>query len=82
VNPSLYSLLSCLLSVVNFIQSMIPGRYGHAFQFSETGSKGKPGERKVIERKEAARHILGILRKLRVRWTRTPKQLPGWKDSL
>ena len=62
--------------------SHYPGRYGDAFQFSDIGGEGGTGEKKGIERKEAARHILGILRKLRVRWTRTPKQLPGWKDSL
>jgi len=60
----------------------IPGRYGHGFQFLDAGAKGNTGEKKVIERREAVRHILSIRKKVRVRWTRTPKQLPGWKDSL
>jgi hypothetical protein len=59
-----------------------PDRYGDTFQYLGTGGKGGTGEKEVIERKEAVRHILGILKKLRVRWQRTPKQLPGWRDSL
>jgi len=59
-----------------------PGRHGHTFQILSTGAKEGSGEKEVIDRAEAVHHILGILRKLRVRWHRTPKQLPGWKDSL
>ena len=57
-----------------------PDRYRDTFQFLDTSAEGFGN--KVIERKEAVRHILVILKKLRVRWQRTPKQLPGWKDSL
>jgi len=58
-----------------------PDRHGDTFQFLGAEEVGL-GEKKVIERREAVRHILGILKKLRVRWHRTPKQLPGWRDSL
>ena len=60
----------------------LPDRHGDTFQFLGSEGKGGRGENKVIERKEAVRHILGILKKLRVRWHRTLKQLPGWRDSL
>jgi len=62
----------------------VPDRHGHTFQFLDVrkGVGGGSGEKKVIERTEAVRHILVIMKKLRVRWQRTPKQLPGWRDSL
>jgi hypothetical protein len=65
---------------VNIDYFFHPDRYGHTFQIldAEEGS----GEKKVIERTEAVRHILAIMKKLGVRWQRTPKQLPGWRDSL
>lgn len=31
---------------------------------------------------EVVSHILAIMRKLGVRWQRTPKQPPRWRDSL
>jgi len=61
---------------------MLPGRYGHSFQFLGTEGEGKSEGREFIERKEAVRHILVIMKKLGVRWQRTPKQLSGWRDSL
>ena len=66
--------------LVNVFGKAGPDRYGHTFQIldAEEGS----GEKKVIERTEAVRHILAIMKKLGVRWQRTPKQLPGWRDSL
>jgi len=62
----------------------VPDRYGHTFQFLDVQeSEGeRSGGKKVIERTEAVRHILAIMKKLGVRWQRTPKQLPGWRDSL
>jgi hypothetical protein len=61
-----------------------PDRYRHTFQFLDVGEDagGGSGEKKIIERTEAVRHILAIMKKLGVRWQRTPKQLPGWRDSL
>jgi len=64
------------------LSTNIPGRHGHTFQFSDAVAEGASGGKGIIERKEAARHILSIMRKLKVRWQRTLKQLPGWKDSL
>ena len=63
---------------------IIPDRHGHTFQFLDVQeSEGeRSGGKKVIERTEAVRHILAIMKKLGVRWQRTPKQLPGWRDSL
>jgi len=67
---------------VKAITALIPDRHGDTFQFLGTERKGGAGEKKVIERTEAVRHILAIMKKLGVRWQRTPKQLPGWRDSL
>ena len=52
----------------------VPDRYGHTFQILD-GGEGS-GEKKVIERTEAVRHILGIMRKLGA-WQRRPQQLSG-----
>jgi hypothetical protein len=59
-----------------------PGRYGHTFQFKGVDQEERIGQERMIERKEAVRHILAMMKKLGVRWQRTPKQLPGWRDSL
>jgi len=58
-----------------------PGRHRHTNQIGG-GKEGATKSKKVIERKEAVHHILGIIRKMGVRWQRTPKPLPGWRDSL
>jgi len=57
-------------------------RYRHTFQLLKSGGGDGSREEEAIERTEAIYHILAILRKLGVRWQRTPKQLPGWRDSL
>jgi hypothetical protein len=69
------------VAVHSFI-ACIPDRHRHSFQFLDIEKGGESGEKGFIERKEAVRHILGIIRKMGVRWQRTPKPLPGWKDSL
>jgi hypothetical protein len=71
-----------LIIAVNRFSEDSPDRYGHAFQFSGDGSKQKTGQEKgEIERTEAVRHILRIMERLGVRWKRTPKPLPGWRDN-